>query len=373
MGEKLKFWIGFNRTQGIGPVRLRALLDRFGDIERAWNATPAELRSCGLDRKSVAALLENRRSLDLDRAVARVERGGIQVLTWGDSEYPDRLREIPAPPPVLYVKGRYVEADRWAVALVGTRQPTPYGRAVAQELGASLATAGVTVISGLARGVDGLAHGAALDSGGRTIAVFGSGLDRVYPPEHRRLADAIGQAGVLMSDYPLGTAPEPGNFPPRNRIISGLSLAVVVIEAGERSGALITAGFAADQGRETFALPGPITSPASAGTNRLIRDGATPLLSVDDVLESLDLEVAARREAMRKALPQDPVERSVLGALSAHPTHVDEIRAELSLPAAKVAASLALLELKGLAMSVGGMRYVRSVSIPDPAEDQGPS
>jgi DNA processing protein len=223
-----------------------------------------------------------------------------------------------------------------------------------------LAAGGVTVVSGLARGIDALAHRAALDAGGRTIAVLGSGLDRIYPPEHRQIAEAISRSGAVLTDYPMGTAPEATNFPPRNRIISGLAMVVVIVEAGVGSGALITADFAAEQGREVFAVPGSIYQPASRGTNLLIRSGAKPLVALEDVLEALNLDVVARQEAVSEAMPQDETEARILGALSSEPIHVDEVQARCGLPAAQVSASLALLELKGQARQVGGMQYVRA-------------
>ena len=244
MGDKRRFWIGFNRVLGIGPARIRKLLDAFGDLELAWNASREELHSAGLGPKTTQALLDTRAQLDLDRELARIDRFGFQILTWEDDAYPTRLLEIHAPPPMLYVWGEVREEDRWAVGVVGTRRATPYGKAIARDIAATLAVNGVTVVSGLARGIDSIAHQAALDAGGRTIAVLGSGLDQLYPPEHRRLAEAIAAQGAVISDYPLGTRPEPKNFPPRNRIISGLSLIVVVVEAGGGSGALITANFA---------------------------------------------------------------------------------------------------------------------------------
>lgn len=359
MGDARRFWIGFNRVRGIGPTRLKALLDVFGDLESAWNAGPEALKAAGLDARSLAALLDARRTLDLEAELAAVAARGWHVLTWDDASYPARLREIAAPPPLLYVWGEVAANDRWAAAVVGTRRPTHYGLSVARELAEALAASGVTVVSGLARGIDATAHQAALEAGGRTLAVLGSGLDRLYPPEHRALAEAIAARGAVLSDYPPDTAPESGNFPPRNRIIAGLALVVVLVEAGEASGALITADFATEQGREVFAVPGNITSPASRGTNRLIRAGARPLLVVDEVLEALNLDVVARQEAVSESLPEDPTEARLLQMLGGEPVHIDELRARCGLPAAEVGASLAMLELKGRARQVGGMQYVR--------------
>jgi DNA processing protein len=360
MGEKRRYWIGFNHVLGIGPTRLRKLLDAFGDIQLAWHASGDELRLAGLGPTYVKTLINTRETLDLDQELRRIEQLGFKITTWQDEEYPARLREISAPPPMLYVWGDIKPQDRWAVAIVGTRRATAYGTAVAQDLASVLAASGITIVSGLARGIDSIAHQAALDTGGRTLAVLGSGLDQIYPPEHRQLAEAITERGAVLSDYPLGTKPEAKNFPPRNRIISGLSMAVVVVEAGKSSGALITADFAAEQGRDVFAVPGDLNKLASMGTNRLIQSGAQILLSPDEVLEALNLEMVARKEVASETLPEDETERRVYEALSANPVHVDELQANCGLPIAQITASLAMLELKGRARQVGGMHYVRA-------------
>lgn len=366
MGDRHKAWIGLSRVSGVGPVRIRSLLDHFGRVERVWEASADELIASGLDHKSVQALIETRDGLDLDDEWARLHDRGFSLVTWDDPQYPEHLREIPAAPPVLYLWGDLAPKDRWAVAVVGTRGMTAYGHAVAQEITFALASRGITIVSGLARGIDAVAHRSALDAGGRTLAVLGSGLDQMYPPEHRGLAERISSSGCVISDYPLGTQPESGNFPPRNRIISGLSRVVVVVEAGESSGALITASFAAEQGRDVFAVPGEIHSPKSRGTNRLIRDGAFPLLSADDVMEALNLELALHQEAVQRSLPANKTERQLLEAMSEDPVHIDALGAQVQLPASEVAAALALLELKGQVRQVGGMHYVL-------ARESGPS
>lgn len=276
MGDDLRYWIGFNRIHGVGAARFKLLLEAFGDLESAWKATASELRNAGLGQKTVQSILTNRDKIDLTRELDRVYELGYSLLTIEDRNYPARLREIDLPPPLLYQCGEFAEKDRLAAAIVGTRRATQYGKSVAREIAYVLAGCGVTIVSGLARGIDGIAHQAAIDAGGRTIAVLGSGLDKIYPPEHRGLADKIAAAGSIVTDYALGTKPEGHNFPPRNRIISGLSLAVIVIEAGESSGALITADFSADQGGDVFAVPGDIYKPSSKGTNRLIQAGAHP-------------------------------------------------------------------------------------------------
>lgn len=244
------------------------------------------------------------------------------------------------------------------MAVVGTRRVTPYGRQVTAEIARFLAQNGVTVVSGLARGVDAIAHQTAIQAGGRTIAVLGNGVDVVYPPEHRKLASDIALQGALVSDYPLGTPPDGVNFPPRNRIISGLSLATVVVEAGEKSGALITAEFAVEQGRDVFAVPGSILTPQSEGTNRLIEQGARPLLKMAEILDALKLEQIPEKQLTRKLNPASAVEKNLLNCLSQDPMHVDELCGLSGLPISQVSATLTMMELKGMVTQVGGMNYV---------------
>ena len=353
-----KYWVGFNIVPNIGPAKVRALLDHFGDLEVAWHADHASLVQAGLDRRAINSLIETRARLDLDAEMAKLERHRVRVLTWEDDEYPSLLRQIYGPPPVLYVRGELHPDDEWAVAVVGTRKATVYGKEVARRLCSELARNRVTVVSGLARGIDGVAHRAALDAGGRTIAVMGCGLDRIYPPEHRKLAQDIIGNGALVSDYPLGVPPDAGNFPPRNRIISGLSLGVVVVEAGERSGALITVNFALEQGREVFAVPGNILNRSSMGCNRLIHDGAKMVLGVEDILEELNLTMIAHQAQARAALPADETEARLLELISDEPLHVDELCRRSQLPIQRVSSALTMMELKGMVRQVGGMQYV---------------
>jgi DNA processing protein len=360
-GETLsdrRYWLGFNLVRGIGAVRLRSLIEHFGSAEAAWNASPEELRASGIGAKIMARLLALRTDVDVDRLWEETTKRGIKVLTSDDSEYPARLREIEQPPPVLFVRGEWVVEDQIAVAIVGTRRITAYGRQVTEDLTAHLAAHGITIVSGLARGVDEVAHSAALAAGGRTAAVLGSGVDRIYPPENRALAEKIMQRGALLSDYPLGTPPESSNFPPRNRIISGLTMATIVVEAGDTSGALITAGFAAEQGREVFAVPGSILAPQSRGANKLIQNGAQPLLSPEDVLQMMHLHRVGEQRVARKMLPADETESKILDTLGNEPLHVDEIRSHTGLPVERVSAALVMMELKGLVRQVGSMQYV---------------
>lgn len=356
----LKYWLGFNLVKGIGPAKLQALLDHFGDLGAAWQANRAQLERVGIDRRATDAFLETRAAVDLEQYQAQVEESGIEVLTWASESYPRYLREIPGAPPVLYVTGKLEEVDRWAVAVVGTRRLTAYGRQVTRELVRGLVRHQVTIISGLARGIDAISHRTAVEQSGRTIAVLGSGPDVIYPPENRDLARKIvlERKGAIISEYALGTPPDAKNFPPRNRLISGLSLGTIVIEAGERSGALITADFALEQGREVFAVPGNINSRASRGTNWLIQQGAKLVTCVEDVLEELNLTMVPQQAAAQTFLPESAEEAALLEHLSPQPVHVDELSRASGLPSAEVSSTLAMMELKGVVQQVGGMKYV---------------
>jgi DNA processing protein len=358
LDDQKKYWVGFNLVKGIGSARMRSLLNAFGNAENAWNAPVEALENAGISAHLAENVSKLRSGGILDLAWENIQKKEIQVLTWDDADYPRRLKEIDQPPPVLYVRGQLLEADQWAVAIVGTRRITAYGRQVSEEIASQLAQNGVCVVSGLARGVDSLAHNAALKNNGRTLAVLGNGVDQIYPPEHRKLAEEIIQNGALISDYPPGTAPEATNFPPRNRIISGLSQAVIVVEAGEKSGALITAAFAADQGREVFAVPGYLYAPQSKGTNSLIHEGAHIFLGVKDILETLNLTQVDQFRSARTALPADATETRLYNLLGREALHVDEIRLQSNLPIEQVTSTLTLMELKGLVRQVGSMRYI---------------
>jgi len=353
-----KYWVGFSSVRGIGPMKFRALLNHFGDLEEAWRADARELKEAGLDKRALVSFMNMRSTISLDGEMEKIERQGVKVLTWDDPAYPPRLLNIYNPPPVLYVKGDILDGDQWAVAVVGTRGATVYGKEAARQIAGGLARNGLTIVSGLARGIDSEAHRAALDAGGRTIAVLGSGVDIIYPAESRRLAQTVVERGAMVSEYAMGTQPEAGNFPPRNRIISGLSLGVVIVEAGERSGALITADFALEQGREVFAVPGNIFRKKSMGANKLIQQGAKPVLSVEDILEELNLTMVSQQAEVRAIVPENETEAALLEYITADPVHVDEIGQKSGLPIAQVSSTLALMELKGMVRQVGGMSYV---------------
>jgi DNA processing protein len=355
----LAYWIALTRVNGIGPRRFDLLVQSLGSARAVWEAEPPSLADAGLDRRSVQALLAARKRVDPGREIGHLGAMGVTAVTRLDERYPAALAEIYDPPPVLYVRGELDPPDTTAVAIVGTRGATTYGKMAAEQIARGLVEAGVTVISGLALGVDAAAHRGAVEGGGRTIAVLGNGLDRVYPSQHAQLAQQIAAHGALVTEFPLGTKPDAVNFPRRNRIISGLASGTLVIEAGERSGALITAAFAAEQGRDVYAVPGSIFSPASRGTNSLIRDGATPVTCAEDVLSELAPGRAPRQLTVGDILPADATERALLDVLSGEPTHIDEVARLVSLPMSLVSSTLAMMELKGFVRQTGGMSYVK--------------
>jgi DNA processing protein len=353
------YWGALNMAAGIGPVRFQRLLQVCGDARGAWQASNFDLAAAGLERRTADSLNRLRATTSPARIAARLAELQIDTVTLLDDTYPASLRQIADPPPVVFVRGRLLEADGLAVAIVGTRRSTPYGRSVAERLAGDLAAAGVTVVSGLAKGIDSSAHRAALDAGGRTLAVLGHGLDQVYPPENTGLARRIEDAGALVSEFPPGTPPDAVNFPRRNRVISGLSRATVIVEAAEHSGALITADFALEQGRDVLAVPGPIFSPLSFGPNELLKQGALPVTSVEDILQALGAGPAERPVA--RGVPNlGDQETSVWHALGSDPRHIDDLARSLELPAGDVSAALAMLELNGLARQVGAMLYTRT-------------
>jgi DNA processing protein len=359
-GAELGYWIGLHLTPRVGAARIGVLIDRFGSAEAAWTAPERELLASGLSADVVASLLATRARVDPAREVERLERLGVHALTIADDAYPRLLRHIASPPPVLYVRGELRVADELAVALVGTRRATAYGHDMTRRLATDLAQAGVTVVSGLARGIDTTAHKAALDAGGRTVAVFACGLDEVYPPQNRTLAERIVAQGALVSEYPLGTRPDARNFPVRNRIISGLSRGIVVVEAPSKSGALITATFAGDQGRDVYAVPGSALAFTSAGCHQLIRDGATLITSAEHVLEQLQVEAIQQHSQARVELPETDAERILLAIVGAEPRHIDELCHESGLPVHETSGTLMALELKGLVRQAGAQYYVRN-------------
>ncbi len=355
-----RYWIGFSRIPQIGPIKLRRLLDYFGDLATAWTAGAHDLAEAGLDKRALDNFLNARHKLDLDAELDKIQRAGVCVVTWDDTDYPRRLKEIPNPPFALYVKGELIPEDEWALAVVGTRRATAYGREATRQIVADLARSKITIVSGLARGIDTEAHRAALDAQGRTVAVMGCGVDWIYPPENKKLAEQICAQGALVSEYPLGTQPEAGNFPPRNRIISGLALGVLLIEGDLDTGARITIEYALEQDRETFAIPGAIFRRESHAANKLIQQGEAKLVTcARDILEELNLTMVEQQQAARAVIPENETEAALLKHLDSEPMHIDDLRRESGLPIAVVSSTLTLLELKGTVKQIGALNYVK--------------
>jgi DNA processing protein len=355
--DERAYWVILNSAAGIGPIRFQRLLQVCGDAHGAWEASDLELAAAGLEGRTIAAIKRLRQRCTPDAALERLRQLCITPITLLDAAYPENLRQVADPPPVLFTRGSVLASDANAVALVGTRRATPYGRAVADRLSRDLAQAGVTVVSGLAKGIDTVAHHAALMAGGRTIAVLGNGLDQVYPPSNAGLASQIVDSGALVSEFAPGIPPDAVNFPRRNRIISGLSKLTVIIEAGERSGALITADFALEQGRDVLTVPGSIFSPGSTGTNLLLKQGATPVTCAEDILEILG---ATQSSPLARHVPELGSDEAVVWqALTPEPCHLDQLARGLEMPAAELSATLTVLELKGLVRQVGSMLYTR--------------
>jgi len=356
--NEVKYWIGFSLIPGIGRIKLSLLEAYFGDLGKAWKAPAAELRAAGLDTKSAETIINLRGHISLDAELEKLDRHKVKAIKGDDPGYPARLKEIYDYPPLLYVRGTLVPEDEWSIAVVGTRRASVYGRQVTEEVVADLVRNKITVTSGLAKGIDAIAHRTALERGGRTIAVFGCGLDMVYPSDNVDLARKIVEQGALISEFPLGTRPKAEHFPQRNRIISGMSLGTLVVEAGEKSGAMITAKWAVEQNRDVFAVPGSIFSPASKGTNRLIQEGAKLVRNCADILEELNLTMVPQQMEMKDIVLTTDTESQLLNNLSKEATHIDDICRQTGLPIAAVSSTLAMLELRGLAKQVGSMNYV---------------
>ena len=352
---------------GVGPKTCRALLGEFGSAAKVLEAAESRLREVpGVGSRLAGAIARASREVDAEGELDLCRRRGVRVIGRGDPGYPPLLAEIPDPPSLLYVRGSIEPADQLSIAIVGSRKCTPYGLRIAERLASSLARVGLTVVSGLARGIDAAAHRGALAAGGRTIAVLANGLGEVYPPEHEDLASEVASRGALLSESPMGQSPLAGLFPQRNRVISGLSLGVVVVEATPRSGSLSTAKHAAEQNREVFAVPGPVDSLPSRGCHHLIRDGARLVETVDDILEELGPLV---KEV--KAKPDEPAirhpaelslsdqERTLLGRLGDQGASVDELIVGSGLTASQVMATLSVLEMRRLVRRLPGPRFLR--------------
>ncbi|MFZ5562583.1 MAG: DNA-processing protein DprA, partial [Thermodesulfobacteriota bacterium] len=358
---------------GVGNHLFKRLIDRFGAPEKVLAASRAELLSVpGISEPVVSAIRSCKTPDGIDKVLDTCARKAISVITLTDPDYPALLREIPDPPPYLYIMGR-LAPDAACVSVVGSRSPTRYGLSMATQLSGDLAAAGLCVVSGMARGIDTAAHAGALDAGGTTWAVLGSGLARIYPPENEKLARRIIEKGALISEFPLSAGPDAHHFPVRNRVISGLSLGTVVVEAAGRSGSLITARLAMEQGREVFAVPGSIQSFKSTGAHNLLKQGATLVEKASDVLAEISHRMAGatlpaagptekqagpktRFEKVSPSLDTDEVR--VLQTLEPYPVHIDEIARRLSLAPGKTAALLLQLELKGLVIQEPGKRFL---------------
>jgi DNA processing protein len=359
-------WIILSKIPHLGPKRCRQLVEYFGSPKKALSASPKSLmRVPEMGKKMLSSILQERERIDADEDLKTVDRLGIHLISFQDDNYPQNLLHTFNPPSLLYIRGKLKERDRDAVAMVGTRRATTYGKMMVRKLARDLAKEGLTIVSGMARGVDTAAHWGALEAGGRTVAVLGCGVDVAYPPENRRLMAEIMESGAVISEFPLGTPPEGINFPRRNRIISGLSKGVVVVEAPLRSGALITADFALEQGREVFAVPGNINTPYSQGTNRQIKQGAKLVEDAEDILEELDLsllgEMKRRGESAKRKLSLSLEEEKILDILSEEPLHIDLLVQESSLPASRVAEVLMRLEIKGLITQLAGQQFVKEI------------
>ena len=365
-------YIALNMIDGIGPVRVRALLERFGEPQAILSAPKNELLQVERVGEEVARNLASwREQIDLDAEMKRIEQSDVRVVTRDDVEYPKNLREIYDPPLVLYVKGALTERDALDIGVVGSRRTTLYGQEMARKLSFQLARVGVTVVSGLARGIDTAAHKGALQAKGRTVAVIGCGIDIVYPAENKKLADEIVEkGGAVVTEFPFGVQPDRQNFPMRNRIISGWSLGVVVVEANLKSGALITANQAAEQGRQVFAVPGRADSILSRGTNRLIKDGAKLTEDVEDILSEFEYllpkravetaETDADGRGTQPALKLSETEEKVMAHIGNEEVGIDDIIRASGLTSACVSATLLALEMKRLVKPLPGKQYARN-------------
>ena len=352
-------WIGLSMVQEIGPVWGRKLMASFGSPEKIFNADTAELLSVkGISRERVENIRKFSQWDEVEKYARVIETKGISVVPCQDDRYPEALKNLEDAPLLLYIKGQYNPDDRFAIGVVGSRDHTPYGESVTQRIAGELAASGFTVVSGLARGIDTLSHKSALAAGGRTIAVLGSGADVYYPPENRGLSERIASSGCVISEFLPGTMPNRENFPRRNRLISGLSLGILVVEATDNSGSLITAGYALEQNKEVFAVPGNITSRNSEGTNKLIKQGAKIVLKTDDIVEELAPVLKGYIRAGRKECVQLEGEESRLCTmLSREPKHVDLLSRESGLSINQLLGLLLSLELKGIVKEAGGKRF----------------
>ncbi|MDQ2085903.1 DNA-processing protein DprA [Herbivorax sp. ANBcel31] len=366
MVDNRQYWVWLSSIPGIGSVKSKRLLEHFKEPYNVWKAKENELRKLTfLTGKDVFNLMDDKIKQQAQKHLEKINKNNIKVLTINDELYPYYLKNIYDPPIVLFVKGNIKKSEKY-VAVVGSRKATSYGLSMAHTISGELSRYGITVVSGMARGVDSYAHKGIIDAGGSTIAVLGCGLDVVYPYENKKLMKSIIENGACISEYLPGIAPLANNFPARNRIISGMSLGVIVIEAGERSGSLITADFALEQGREVFALPGNVCSIKSAGTNRLIKEGAKIVTSIEDILEEININFSdenIENYFAKKILNDrffkglDNEERTVASCLKSEPSHIDLISKKTGFSVKLVSSILIMLELKGIVEQLPGKIY----------------
>ncbi|MDO8505119.1 MAG: DNA-processing protein DprA [bacterium] len=360
MTDERIYYQSIARFDKIGPVRLRNLLKTFSSVEAIWNASAGELAHAGLGEQVAAEFTSWRKDQDIEKQWEELEKEEINVATWNDPEYPPLLKEIHDPPHTLFIRGALPQSD-FTLAVVGTRMATVYGRQIVQQIVRPLARTGMVIVSGLALGIDALVHTATLDEQGVTVAVLGGGCDRasIYPTSNRALAERIvEQGGALISEYHPKSLAMPYHFPIRNRIIAGMSRGTFVIEAAEDSGSLITAKHALEQNREVFTVPGDITRDTSKGPNNLLKMGAHPVLSADDILDILNLHDLKTTLEAKKIIADDPIEEAILTHITDAPIHIDELVAKTKLGAGPLSSSLTLMEMKGKVRHIGGMNYV---------------
>lgn len=363
--NKQAYWLGLHLAEGIGSIRAQNLLAHFNGIEDLWHASENALQSAGLSPELALRFSAFRRTIHFEQEFEKIARAKARLITCEDEEYPPHLLKVSDYPIVLYVKGEFASYDQLALTMVGTRKASSYGQDCAFRIARDVAKHNVTIISGLAQGIDTAAHRGALAARGRTIAVLGCGIDRIYPAQNATLANDILENGAIVSEFAIGTPPHAHNFPRRNRIMSGMGLGVLVVEAPIASGALLTADSALAQGRDVFAVPSSIFSVTGTGTNRLIQEGAKLITGAEDILNELKItqQHYETKHQVETLLPMTDDERSVFTLLGAEPLHIDEIIRLCGLPAHIVTGVITLLELKGLAQSTGNMHYCRSRSI----------
>jgi len=356
----MKYLNALNKISGVGHKKLKILLDYFGSGEKIWTSSRADLIETGIDRKTIDNIISQREIINPDTELELLAKENIKILSINDDDYPELLKEIPSAPSLLYIKGDFNFNENPSLAIVGSRKLTNYGKQVAYSLSRDLTKSGITIVSGMALGIDTIAHRGALESEGKTVAVLGSSLDdiNIGPKSNYSLSRQILENGALVSDYPISTPASAGTFPSRNRIMAGLTLGTIVIEAAERSGTLITANLALEFNREVFAVPGSIFSPVSTGANNLIRLGARIVTGVNDILEELNLEKKALEKNTKKIIPDSVEEEKVIKILSGELTHIDRIIKLTKLETSVVSSTLVILEMKGLIKDMGGQNYI---------------